>query len=169
MEENDFVSLAEELAVRGVEGWEGILDSQLERIQNPDRRARFEFVRPSLSSDSTVREAFFESLRDPANREREPWVLAALSNLHHPLRSAHSERFILPSLELLEEIQRTGDIFFPKRWLDATLDGHNSPAAAVTVREFLASRPDFPKRLGEKILQSADMLFRSADIVHGGR
>ena len=27
---------------------------------------------------------------------------------------------------MLREIQRTGDIFFPKRWMDATLGGHSS-------------------------------------------
>jgi hypothetical protein len=29
----------------------------------------------------------------------------------------------MPSLEMLWEIQKTGDIFFPKRWLDVTLGG----------------------------------------------
>ena len=66
-------------------------------------------------------------------------------------------------MELVEEIQRTGDIFFPSGWLDATLGGHNSDDAADTVREFLEGLgPDYPRRLREKILQSADMLFRSA-------
>ena len=74
-------------------------------------------------------------------------------------------RFIRPSLELVEEIQRTGDIFFPSGWLDATLGGHNSAEVADTVRGFLDGLgQDYPRRLREKILQSADMLFRSASI-----
>ena len=77
--------------------------------------------------------------------------------------SAHSRRFILPSLALLEEIQRTGDIFFPKGWLDSTLDGHSSAEAALIVRAFLEGLgPDYPPRLRGKLLQSADMLFRAA-------
>jgi len=61
---------------------------------------------------------------------------------------------------LVEEIQRTGDIFFPLRWLNATLDGHRSADAAQIVREFLAERPDLPPRLRGKVLQAADDLFR---------
>jgi aminopeptidase N len=165
LSESDFTALAEGLVVRGVDGGGDILDRQAERIENPDRLARFTFVRPALSADPAVRETFFESLRDPANREREPWVLAAVGYLHHPVRAAHARRFIRPSLDLVEEIQRTGDIFFPSRWLDATLRGHNSAQAAETVRAFLEGlSSDYPRRLREKVQQSADMLFRSAGI-----
>lgn len=165
LSENDFTSMASGLALRGVPDAEAILDEQLGRITNPDRRARFEFVRPALSNDPAVREAFFSSLADPANRAREPWVLSGVSFLHHRLRAEHARRFILPSLEMVEEIQRTGDIFFPKRWLDTTLGGHNSPEAAQVVTDFLEARPDFPPRLRAKLLQSADMLYRTVDIL----
>ena len=165
LSEPDFTALAEGLAVRGVAGADDILARQAERIENPDRLARFAFVRPALSVNPAVRELFFDGLRDPANREREPWVLAAVGYLHHPLRAAHARRFVRPSLELVQEIQRTGDIFFPSGWLDATLVGHNSAEVADTVRGFLDELgPDYPRRLREKILQSADMLFRSARI-----
>jgi aminopeptidase N len=165
LSEPDFTALAEGLAVRAVAGADEILTQQVERIENPDRLARFTFVRPALSTDPGIREEFFDGLRDPANREREPWVLAAVGYLHHPLRATHARRFILPSLELAEEIQRTGDIFFPARWLGATLGGHRDAATADTVRGFLDGLgPDYPRRLREKILQSADILFRSARI-----
>nr|NIT86188.1 aminopeptidase [Gemmatimonadota bacterium] len=165
--ERDRTALARELALREVAGWRGILDAQEAAIENPDRRARFAFVRPSLSDDPARREAFFESLRRPGNREREPWVVEGLSNLHHPLRAEHARALIRPGLEMLPEIQRTGDIFFPGRWLDATLGGHGSPEAARTVREFLRAHPDLAARLRGKVLQSADLLFRAAGIVHG--
>jgi len=167
LSERDRTALARALALREAEGWREILDEQEAAIENPDRRARFAFVRPSLSADPAEREAFFESLRRPENREREPWVLEGLSNLHHPLRAEHAEALIRPGLEMLPEIQRTGDIFFPGRWLDATLGGHGSPVAARTVREYLAAHPDLPARLRGKVLQSADLLFRAARIVHG--
>jgi aminopeptidase N len=160
--EPDFITLSLELAVREVRNWSAILDEQHARIQNPDRKARFAFVRPALSADPAVRGAFFASLRDVANRRREPWVLEAVGYLHHPLRAASAQPFIPPSLALLREIQRTGDIFFPKRWMDATLSGHRSPAAARVVSEFLATLPpDYPDRLRRVILSSADDLFRS--------
>jgi aminopeptidase N len=129
---------------------------------NPDRKARFEFVMPALSDRQEIREAWFESLRDVKNRRREPWVLEGLQYLHHPLRAAQSEKYIRPSLDLLVEIQRTGDIFFPTRWMNSTLGGHNSRAAAAVVREFLQQQKDYPIRLRRIILQAADELFRAA-------
>jgi aminopeptidase N len=167
LSETDRTEMASTLAVREVEGAQAILDRARAEIENPDRLARFDFVRPSLSSDPAERERFFQTLLDPANRAREPWVLSALSNLSHPLRQEHAQRFLLPALEELEEIQRTGDIFFPDRWLDAALGGHNTPEAARVAREFLETRPDFPARLRAKVLQAADGLFRAAEITRG--
>jgi aminopeptidase N len=162
LEEPDEAAMALDLALRGVPDAPAILDEQLARFRNPDRRARFAFVRSSVSASADVRAAFFRSLSDPANRRREPWAADGLAYLDHPLRRPESERYITPALEMLEEIQRTGDIFFPKNWTDATLGGHNSKAAADAVRAFLAARPDYPVRLRRIILQSADTLFRAA-------
>ena len=167
--EVDYIDMALQLAVREVADWRTILDEQLQRTENPDRKARFAFVMPALDADARVRERFFESLRDAQNRAHEPWVLEGLTYLHHPLRAAASEKYIQPSLEMLREIQRTGDIFFPKRWMDTTLWGHASPAAARTVRTFLASRPSsYPARLRMTIQSSADELFRGARLTRLG-
>ena len=165
--ERDFTALARGLAVRGVPDSAEILVAQRDRIDNPDRRAAFEFVMPALSADQAVRGAFFDSLRDPANRAREPWVLTAIGLLHHPLRARESEVYIRPGLDLLEEIQRTGDIFFPLSWLQTTLDGHQTASAAAIVEQYLADRPDLAPRLRAKALQAADGLLRAARIVDG--
>jgi aminopeptidase N len=160
--EPDDISLALELAVRAVPAWNEMVDTQFSRIQNPDRKARFAFVRAALSPDAAVRDAFFESLGDVNNRRREPWVLEGLAYMHHPLRAAASRKYIPRSLEMLRDIQRTGDIFFPKRWMDATLWGHSSAEAARMVREFLAGLPrEYPDRLRRIILSSSDDLFRA--------
>ena len=161
--EPDYIQLAEELAVRAVPGWDTILAEQFSRIENPDRRARFAFVRPALSAEAKIRDEFFASLGDVANRRREPWVLEAVAYLHHPLRAEASLHYIGPSLRMLEEIQRTGDIFFPKRWMDATLSGHSSASAARMVKTYLAELPsDYPDRLRRIILSSADDLLRAS-------
>jgi aminopeptidase N len=165
--EPDFIRLAGELAVRGVPDAPSILDRQIERTKNPDRKAQLVFVRPALSASAAERDAWFASLADVANRRHEPWVLEGLRYLHHPLRAAPSEKYIEPSLAMLREIQRTGDIFFPKRWMDATLGGHQSRAAAATVRAFLQRQPpDYPERLRRIILSSADDLFRATHTEH---
>lgn len=165
--EEDRIALASSLAVRQVTGWAGILERQAQAVSDPDRRARMAFVRPALDPDPAVREAFFESLKDRANRGREPWVLEALGYLHHPLREGHGERFIRPSLELLVEIQRTGDIFFPAGWVSATLSDHPTATAVAAARTFLEARPDLPPRLREKVLQSLDLPQRAVSIRRG--
>jgi aminopeptidase N len=160
--ETDEIAMATELAVREVPNWQQILQMQLDRTENPDRKARFAFVMPALSADPQVRGQAFERFRSLDNRRREPWVLESMSYLNHPLREADSERFIRPSLELLAEIQRTGDIFFPGRWMDAALSGHRSPRAAAIVRDFLAQELEYPQRLRWTVLSSADGTFRAA-------
>lgn len=162
LSERDRTTLALALAVREAPGWAGVLDRQEGRIDNPDRRARFRFVRPAVSAEPAVRDSFFAALAEPSNRAHEPWVLEGVSYLHHPLRATWARRYIRPSLAMLEEIQRTGDIFFPKRWLDATLGGHSSPEAAAIVSGFLAESAALPPRLRGKLLQSADLLFRAS-------
>jgi aminopeptidase N len=162
--ETDEINMALELAVREVPRSIEILAAQRDRTRDPDRKARFEFVMPALSADPAVRAQSFERFRHLENRRHEPWVLESLRYLNHPLRADQSRKFILPSLELLTEIQRTGDIFFAKRWLDATLDGHRSPEAAAIVRAFLARSPTLPERLKWDVLAAADDLFRAAQL-----
>jgi aminopeptidase N len=97
------------------------------------------------------------------NRRREAWVLEAARYLHHPLRAASSKRLVVPALALVREIQQTGDIFFPKRWADATLGGYQSVQTAADVRAFIERLPpDYPPRLRWVLLSSADPLFRAA-------
>ena len=160
--ETDEIVMAMELAVREVPGWQQILQAQLDRTQNPDRKARFAFVMPALSADPQVRGTAFERFRLLENRRREPWVAESLVYLNHPLREADSERFIRPGLELLAEIQRTGDIFFPGAWTGSMLWGHRSPRAAAMVHDFLAKELQYPERLRWTVLSSADDLFRAA-------
>lgn len=164
LSESDYISMAGILAIKLPAQSSEILSIQTKQIENRDRKRRFEFIRPSLSDDPRVRDAFFESLKDESNRQTESWVLSALGYLHHPLRVQESEKYILPSLELLQTIQTTGDIFFPKRWLDVTLSNYSSDSAVETVRTFLDERPDYNHQLKMKILQAADDLFRANTI-----
>lgn len=161
LSENDKIALATVLAIKLPNRAEQIVADQLGRIESEDRRRRFQWISPALSADQQTRDEFFYSLQDEGNRQIESWVLGALDALHHPLRRQVSEHYLLPSLELLQEIQVTGDIFFPARWLEASLGNYNSMTAAATVRNFLAERPDYNRQLRLKILQAADDLFRA--------
>jgi aminopeptidase N len=153
LSEEDKIALAQEITLKGTD----VLNEQLELTKNPDRKERMKFVMPALSADEKIRDAFFESLKQEKNREHEAWVLEALSYLHHPLRGANSEKYLMPSLELLQEIQLTGDIFFPQRWLNTTFEGHSSNSALDVYKRFLEDHPNYPTYLKNKILQAVDM------------
>src|SRR5690606_23813679 len=123
---------------------------------------------PALSADPAVRDRFFASLADVRSRSHEPWVLEALSALNHPLRATHARKYIRPALELLPEVQRTGDIFFPRGWVGAALGGHAAIDAANEVRAFLNENPGLAPRLRGIVLQAADDLFRAAELRASG-
>ena len=61
--EPDEIAMALELAVREAPGWDEILRTQIDRTQNPDRKARLAFVAPALSADPAVRERAFARFR----------------------------------------------------------------------------------------------------------
>ncbi|GAB3032737.1 M1 family aminopeptidase [Spirosoma pulveris] len=163
--EDDYTSLALALAVRDYPV-DGILTRQLTRIKNPDRRNRLEFMMPALAPNVAERDAFFASLASANNREHEAWVTSALGYLHHPLRAETSAKYLPKSLELLEEIQRTGDIFFPESWLRSALSNYQTPETAQLVRKFLADRPSYNARLRAKLLQAADGPFRASKLLY---
>ena len=165
LSERDFTDMAMQLAIKDPDKNDKILDRQLERISDPDRKERMIFLMPSLSADQEIRDVFFESLRIENNRQHESWVQDAIGYLHHPLRAGSSEKYILPTLDMLEELQRTGDIFFPKSVLDNTLYGYQTDSAANIVRQFLYRNNHYPVKLKNKILQSADLLFRAEKIL----
>ncbi|WEK20557.1 MAG: M1 family aminopeptidase [Candidatus Pedobacter colombiensis] len=164
LSEDDYTALVFSLALRDGSD-SSILKDQLSRIGDADRRKRFEFIMPALSSNPTERDQFFKSLEQKVNRQKESNVVAALYYLHHPLRQSTSIKYLPKSLELLEEIQTTGDIFFPQSWLQATFGYYQTAEAAAIVTNFLKSHPNYNPKLKAKILQSADNLFRAQKLL----
>jgi len=164
LSEDDKIGLAYEIVLKGTADPKIILEKQLGNTKNPDRKLRMQFVIPSLSRNEQERDAFFESLKKEQNREKEAWVIDALGFLHHPLRQKSALKYLRPSLDLLQEIQLTGDIFFPTRWTNGTFSGHSSKEAKQVTHQFLAENPDYPYFLKNKILQATDMLDRSVKL-----
>ena len=141
--ENDEIALAQELALREVPGWKRMLEQQVARTKNPDRKARLRFVMPALSSDPAERRAFFESLRDAANRQHEPWVLDGLRSLHHPLR-ADSLRGVHPA----EPRAPAGDSAHRRHLLPEALDGRHARRTSVARRR--ADRQELRRRAARR-------------------
>src|SRR6185437_937913 len=165
LSEDDYTGLAAALALRVYPGYTDILREQGERIQNSDRKARWQYLQAALSADTAVRDRFFASLQDPVARRKEAWVLTALSYLHHPLRTAYSEKYLAASLDWLQDIQHTGDVFIPQSWLAASFGYYQTAGAAKIVTDFLERHPDYNPKLKAKILQATDNLFRVQKIV----
>jgi len=165
LSETDYSTLAIELALRNYPNSDAILKDQLSRIKDEEQKRKMVFVIPSVSPIQKVRDEFFESLKKPENRQQELWVRTALYYLNHPLRAQYSIKYLQASLEMLEEIQQTGDIFFPKNWLAYTVGRYNSAEAAKIVTDFLKEHPDYNSNLKAKILQLSDMLFKAEKIM----
>jgi aminopeptidase N len=138
-----------------------VITQQRDRLKDADKKARLDFLMPALSASVAARDSFFISLSDRKNRAKESWVVAALGYLHHPLRQSTSNKYLPQSLELVEEIQRTGDIFFPQSWLSATFGSYQTKEAWQVVQQFLQKHPNYNSRLKAKIQQATDNLYRA--------
>lgn len=157
---DDFTEIAMDLALYRHQDQHEILTKAKAAITNPDKLERFEFLLPSLSADPKVKNLFFKSLGEAKNREKEAWVISAMDNLNHPLRRKEALVYLRPSLDLLVEIQKTGDIFFPKRWLSSTIGNHTSVEAYQILLDFLKENPGLNPSLIKKIWQASDDLRR---------
>ncbi|RQO76564.1 aminopeptidase [Pedobacter sp. KBW01] len=165
LQEDDYSNLALTLALK-TDTANSILKAQLARTSNTDRKNRLIYLMPALSLDPAERDRFFDSLKERKNRQKEAWTTTALAYLHHSLRQQTSIKYLKQSLELLEEIQQTGDIFFPQSWLAAIFSTYNSREAYQVVQAFLKSHPNYNPKLKDKILQTTDNLCRAQEIVN---
>ncbi len=160
LNQDDRTEIAMQLALFEHPSTTAILEKAKAGLEDPNKLKRFEFLSPALSPDPEVRDAFFRSFASEENREKENWVLSACYYMHHPLRQKTAIASLDISLDLIEEIQQTGDIFFPKGWLDATIGRYSSAEAYSILTRFLETHPDLNPQLRMKVLQSTDDLHR---------
>ncbi|MBQ4197792.1 MAG: hypothetical protein II659_08100, partial [Bacteroidales bacterium] len=154
LNQTDYINLSYQLAIRYPDKWREILDEQLSRLDNPDKRKEFEFVSRACNPDPKKQDELFAELLEPKNRKIEPWALSVLSLLNHPLREPESNRFIRTALDELLEVQQTGDIFFPKNWCTSLLSGHRSPEARQILLDFLKEQLILQKQAGRQNKQN---------------
>lgn len=154
LSQRDYMTLAYELAVRMPDKAGEIIAVQRGRLNNPDLLREFDFISRAVTPSEAARDSLFASLGNKEERRIEPWTQAVLYYLNHPLRSASAVKYIRPALELLPEIQRTGDIFFPAGWCSNLLAGHRSVEARIAVRQYLDDHPELNPMLRSKVLQA---------------
>lgn len=160
LSETDYMSLSCELSIRKADLAEQIISTQRNRISNPDRLRQFDFLAMAVNPDKQKRDEFFKSLLEPENRSVEPWTATALSYLNHPAYQPSSLSYIRPGLEELLEVQRTGDIFFPRNWVGSLLGNYRNEESRLEVEKFLEENPDYKPLLKNKILQAASPMYR---------
>jgi aminopeptidase N len=164
LNEDDYTNIAMDLVIFNHQKSNEIISKTKQSISNPDKQKRFDYLLPSLSSHEAVRDAFVESLKDEKNRENESWVLSAFKNIYHPLRQESAKKHLKSALYLIDEIQRTGDIFFPKAWLSGSIGRYSSDYAFQLVETFLSENPNFSPILKRKLMQATDGLYRAQKI-----
>ncbi|MFV1447662.1 M1 family aminopeptidase [Maribacter sp. HS] len=160
LNDDDHTELAMNLALYNHPKNEQILKTAEEAITNTDKLNRFKFLLPSISNNYETKKEFFESLKQEKNRAKESWVTNAMNNLNHPLHQKESLQYLRTSLDLLDEIQKTGDIFFPKRWLSSTIGNYTSLEAYEILQAYLDANPKLKPSLKSKVLQASDDLRR---------
>ena len=164
LNENNITSLAFQLAVLQHPETIEILATQETKISNPDQLERFQWLLPAVSGDVNVRNNFMKALFDKKNREKESWVQSGLGYIHHPLRQNQSVKFLPEILNKLEEVQLTGDIFFPKGWLASSIGQYSSQKAYDILTNFVNENPDYNPILLKKLYQTTDDLTRAQNI-----
>jgi aminopeptidase N len=164
LNEEDFTSIAMDLIIFKHQKTNEIIAKTLTSISNPDRKKRFEYLLASLSEDESILHTFMESLKEEKNRKNESWVLSAFRNIFHPLRQESSKKYLSQTLNLIEEIQRTGDIFFPKAWIGSSIGRFSSAYAFNQLQVFLKENPNFSPILKRKLMQATDGLCRAQKI-----
>lgn len=161
LNENDYMNLAYELAVRKPELQKMIVEKQSYRIKNPDRKRQFDFIAQATTPDTTEQEKMFRSLLKAENRRIEPWALKKMAYLCHSLREEQAVKYIHEALDSLPYIQHTSDIFFPQNWTRTLLRNRHSHEAYQKVNSFLQENENYPTLLKSKILQASWNLQRT--------
>ena len=156
----DYMRLAYHLAILHPHRWHQIVDQQRGRLDNVDQQREFDFISRACNPDTLVQQQLFDELLMAENRRVEPWARDMLALLNDPTREPLSNRYLIPGLDALQEVQRTGDIFFPGYWLTGLLSGHRSEGAKQAVRQWIDAHTSLDAALMNKLKENAYWLLR---------
>ena len=159
---NDYMTMSYHLAIARPAQWQQILSTQRQRLTSADQQRELEFVSRGCTPDTLQQAELFHSLLLSVSGSTaavpEPYALSLLSLLSDASREPYNNKYIMPALEAIEDIQRAGGIFFPLNWMNALLSDHHSAAAQQLVRQFLDDHPTLPVALRGKLLQASYIL-----------
>ncbi len=161
--------------LRSLDRWTMV--TSLIAFNDPDARAIFEaerkrdatsegqkfaYVAEAATPTAQTKQKYFnEYLHDPSRPE--DWIQLSLRPFNSWNQAALTQPYLKPALEALPQVKRERKIFFLVAWLDAFIDGQQSPAADAEVHSYLQSASIQPD-LRLKILQAVDDLDRTVRI-----
>jgi len=123
---------------------------------------KYAYVARAARPDGQEKQKYFdEYLHDPSREE--DWIEQSLRAFNYWNQSDLTLPYLKPALEALPQIKRDRKIFFLVDWLNAFIDGQNSPAADEEVHDYLRTASLDPD-LRLKILQAVDELDRTVKI-----
>ena len=160
LNKRDYTRMAYHLAIMRPGEWRQILDTQRMRLMSDDERNEFDFISRACNPDESVQQQLFEDLLQVENRRVEPWARTMLALLNDPTREPFSNRYLVLGLDAIEEIQRTGDIFFPGYWLSSLLGGHRSSEARAVVQDWIDEHASLMPALMNKVKENAYWLLK---------
>jgi aminopeptidase N len=123
---------------------------------------KYAYMAAAASPDSTIKKQYFEGyLHDSARPE--DWVQQSLGPFNYWNQPDLTLPYLRPALDALPQVKRERKIFFVLGWLNAFIEGQQSPEAQAQVQEFLRTAP-LDKDLRLKILEVSDELDRTVKI-----
>lgn len=139
----------------------GELDALAARFRGEDV-GKERFLALAAEPTAAAKQAYFDQYLQ-LEAPPEQWTQDSLPWFHWPGQEALTLPFLAPALQKVDWVKQHRRIFFMPAWLDAFVNGHDSPEALAIVDAFLAEA-----KLGDdvrrKLLQSRDGLARAVAI-----
>jgi len=123
---------------------------------------KYAYMAAAARPDPATKKQYFDGyLHDPSRPE--DWVEQSLGPFNYWNQSDLTLPYLAPALAALPQVKHDRKIFFVLGWLNAFIDGQQSPRAQTVVKDFLHSA-DLDKDLRLKILEVEDELDRTVKI-----
>lgn len=154
-------SLVTSLIALGDPEGDAIFNAEKQRDHSGDGQ-KYAFAAEAARPDAATKQKYFDDyLHDLARPE--DWIEQSLGAFNYWNQSELTAPYLKPALEALPQIKRERKIFFLVAWLNAFIDGQQSPAAQAEVSNFLRTTT-LDQDLQLKILQVKDELDRTVTI-----
>jgi aminopeptidase N len=150
------------LIERGVPNADALLAAEVRHDTTANGR-RSAFVAGAAPARPDVKRDYFARYFGDTTLN-EDWATSSLRAFNSPDQPELTLRYLVPALDSLPWIQKNRRIFFLGSWLGGFIGGQRSAQALSEIDAFLARRPNLPRDLRQKILQTRDDLERTVRI-----